>query len=323
MLNVTFNYVGHGDCILLEWKKEKGRGIGVIDCKAYGGQNPVVERLHALGCDAVDFILLSHPHHDHFSGLKEVFDYCLRHEVRIKHFYYTTFGGVPAYVKSIVLTQSEGDQLADVFRAMNELETRGQIDNRGLVNENTAPISLAPRLEARFFAPMQRQIDNFIESLHTEDLNTRDSPSSNLLSTFITVGTEDWHVFLTSDIERQALKGIGRGPLKGDEPQLVLGQVPHHGSIHNHYLAFWRSRKYENGTPLGISAGPNSHGHPAPETIKGLQELGFSVEVTGKGTESHFPEAERVLDIVSVKASRPRGKDLSYDINGAGVVTRV
>ena len=320
MLNVTFNYVGHGDCILLEWEKEKRRGIGVIDCKAYGGQNPVVERLDALGCDVVDFILLSHPHHDHFSGLKKVLKYCLRNGVRIKHFYYTTFGGVPEYVKSIVLSQSQGDQLADVFRAMDELETKGQIGKRGLVNEHTASISLAPGLEARFLAPMQRQIDNFIGGLHNRNLNKRNSPPSNLLSTFITVGTEDWHVLLTSDIERQALKGIGRGPLKGDEPQLVLGQVPHHGSSDNHYSAFWRSRHYKNDTPLGISAGPNPYGHPAPQTIKDLKKLGFSVEITGEG---NFPEVEKVLDIVSDKASRPRNKDLSYNINGAGVVTKV
>ena len=325
MLSVAFKYVGHGDCILLEWEGAADeKGLGIIDCNAYGASNPVVDRLRALECVEIDFILLSHPHHDHFSGMKRVLEYCDEQEVRIGQFYYTVYGGLKDYLRSLVLSHSEGNQLADLFRKMRDLYDQGIIGTYGLINNNTKPIPLSAELSLQFLAPSQPDIDHFLRTLYDDDFKQRENAKANLLSTIIAVGTSSWHVLLTADVERKTLKGIGRGPLKRSQRDLVLGQVPHHGSPRNHYPAFWRSRNYEKGkTPLGISAGPNPYGHPDAGAMRELAELGYVVSQTGEAKKKDRSQEEIALDLISTDVTPGgSGQDLVYEINGSGAVSR-
>lgn len=58
--------------------------FGVIDCNAEGGVNPTLTLLRARGAERLAFVLLTHPHADHYAGLGEI---CLAYQGRIDSFF--------------------------------------------------------------------------------------------------------------------------------------------------------------------------------------------------------------------------------------------
>ena len=43
MINIAFKDVGQGDSIIIEWRDEDKKGLGIIDCNIYQGQNKVLD----------------------------------------------------------------------------------------------------------------------------------------------------------------------------------------------------------------------------------------------------------------------------------------
>ena len=76
MINVNFKNVGQGDSIIIEWKRDSLSKIGIIDCNLMGNKNPTLEHIISSNYSEIDFIILSHPHYDHFSGLVQILEYC-------------------------------------------------------------------------------------------------------------------------------------------------------------------------------------------------------------------------------------------------------
>lgn len=71
-MRITFKDVGQGDSIILEWDKDGKKKIGIIDCNKYFGANPVLSYIKnpENKVEEIEFLILSHPHHDHFLDLK-------------------------------------------------------------------------------------------------------------------------------------------------------------------------------------------------------------------------------------------------------------
>ena len=83
MLKLTFKNVEQGDSIILEWEDDGISRIGLIDCKNAFRTNPTINFIKALNLTKIDFILLTHPHQDHFSGFSELLDYCIQNNIEI------------------------------------------------------------------------------------------------------------------------------------------------------------------------------------------------------------------------------------------------
>ncbi|WP_426801968.1 ComEC/Rec2 family competence protein [Xanthomonas campestris] len=77
MLKFHFLNVGNGDCAIVEYANEGSQPVfGVIDSNKRGQETaPVLRKLRLLGADKLAFVVLTHPHADHFKGLKEVLDF--------------------------------------------------------------------------------------------------------------------------------------------------------------------------------------------------------------------------------------------------------
>lgn len=89
MITVYFKDVGQGDSIVIEWTHNNEKLIGIIDCHRYQGFNPTLEFLKSNQIAKIEFIILTHFHYDHFSGMADIFDFCVQNGIRVKYFYHT------------------------------------------------------------------------------------------------------------------------------------------------------------------------------------------------------------------------------------------
>jgi beta-lactamase superfamily II metal-dependent hydrolase len=276
-VKITFKYVGQGDTIIIEWKSKGKVRLGIVDCKSHAGLTPAIE--HVRDKERVEFMVLTHPHSDHYSGFPALLRFCEQKGIEIGLFVYTT-RLIPQYIKTIVLSQNEKDTLADTFRAVTRLKEKGLLEKRGIGTDVMRPIIIRDDVTFELLSPSEDEHDRFARSLFDEKAQMSKSPNANYVSAVSLIDGGDWHILLTSDAERSSLKRIGLGPLKKDFTTLVLGQSPHHGSEKNHYRAFWKNRNHPEGTPIAISAGPNAYGHPSESVVDDFRNLDYEVRAT-------------------------------------------
>lgn len=99
MVKVTFKNVGQGDSILLEWNQDDEDKIAIIDCNRYLNNNPVLDYIKLKEYREINFMILSHPHLDHFSGFVELLNYCKNNNIKIRRFLHTA-QTTPDYLKA-------------------------------------------------------------------------------------------------------------------------------------------------------------------------------------------------------------------------------
>lgn len=324
-MEVTFKYVGQGDTIILEWQSESESHLGIVDCKSYAGVAPAID--HIRGRERVEFMILSHPHSDHYSGFPALLQVCEEEDIEIGFFIYTT-REIRQFIRSIALSQNEKDDLADTFRAMIHLEKIGLIEKRGIGTDMMRPIEMADEVSYELLSPSESERDQLARSLYSEEMDINESPDANYVSAISLIDGGGWHILLTSDAYRASLKRIGLGRLKRDRTQLILGQSPHHGSPKNHYRAFWKNRSHPEGTPVAISVGPNGYGHPSEEVIDDFVSMNYDVQATYNQPTDHSHNLSAELDMISERTgtdstvNAPRDLKFRIDVESGKVDCR-
>ncbi|MFY0698389.1 MAG: hypothetical protein JXR11_11090 [Balneola sp.] len=315
MLEIVFKYVGNGDGIVINLDTKKNR-VGIIDANRVDGKNPVLDHLVNKKINKLEFIFISHPHFDHYSGILEILDYCESRKIQIKHFGYTTDLNktiLEALNKNV--SRDKLKLLAEIYRKASELEQSGLINQRVLLTNNSKTYNFSKNSNIAFLSPTQTERDSYNKSIHS-DFEIRDSSSSaNILSLVTIFNLNDEYVLLTSDAEKSTLERIGIKLLKNDPRNIVLGQIPHHGSLKNHRREFWKRLKYNPQTPLIISTGPNSHKHPSPTVIDELNQLDYDVHLTCPVISSKGLSPSYMLNMFSTKAigsTITNSQDLTY-----------
>ena len=283
MLKITFKDVGHGDSIIIEWQKDAINKIGIIDCNSNNG-NPTLDYISKSGFSVIDFIILSHPHYDHFSGLTSLLEHCESKRIIIKKFLHTS-AQVPQYLRLATRTAKASNELALLFKKINDLWKKKIIEYQTYISDDCADIKLTDELNLKFLSPSVTEFEAFLKNnpiFQEEDGDNKNE--SNWLSTIIKIYTSEWYVLLTSDVTKQALKRVGIQKKKEFLTMLKLGQSPHHGSAANHYEAFWKTKKYEKDTPIVFSVGKNIYRHPSEETVSFFSDKknNFKIHSTNK-----------------------------------------
>lgn len=172
-------------------------------------------------------------------------------------------------------------------------------------------IKLNNKYSLKFISPAIDEITSYTTKVFDENLKLKNSPNHNIVAISAIIESDSKYVLLTSDIEFNSLKRIGRRILKNNSKKLVLAQVPHHGSRDNHYKEFWNLRNRDKQVPIAISCGPNGYDHPAPEVILDLEELDYRVEATSNPIGSSL----RDIDVFAMKDnSNIETRDLKYQI---------
>ncbi len=310
MLKITFKNVGQGDSIVLEWQNDNGENkIGLIDCNLIESSNPVLDYLKQSNYSEIEFILLSHPHEDHFSGLRQVIDYCENKNMFIKHFWHTSFQS-PEFLKAAVKSLTATKELNLLFRKIHELSRRKKvIGNQGYVLDSTKNYQLSADIFLQFLAPSQTELDKYQRNIRVENYEEEsvgNSANANWLSTVLKISGGDWYVLLTSDCERMVLKNLWIDK-KGQftNQKLYLAQSPHHGAFKNHNQKFWqRQNSIENNPFIVFSVGNNQYRHPSEKVISDFDKKKYKIHSTNKiggfvGFNEESAKISRLLDVFS------------------------
>jgi competence protein ComEC len=161
MITITFKDVGQGDSIIIEWENEGKNKIAIIDCKKAYGKNPVLEYIKTKGTKEIAFLLLSHPHLDHFSGFTELIEHCIRDNIIIKYFLHTS-NDMPSYWKSAVDGYEANTEILRLFNIIREADIKIGMKRHSIQAEQIfSDITLNNEYSIKIIAPTSQHLDNF------------------------------------------------------------------------------------------------------------------------------------------------------------------
>ncbi|WP_298497659.1 hypothetical protein [uncultured Algibacter sp.] len=298
-MKITFKDVGQGDSIILEWNYDREDKIGIIDCSKKGKTNPVIDYLKTTSYTNIEFIILSHPHTDHYSGMIELLEYCKSLTIKITSFYHTLYGIGKNYWKYFELDSEDNKQFGRLINLISELDKKEFLEIRFINVGQT--IDLYPNAYLRCMSPSHKELEEcqrimkFDPALHKKE----QSSAANYLATIFKLKIDNNYALLTSDAEVLAFQTIlsKRNQLLTDK-RLILSQMSHHGSYKNYEDSFWSTIKRKKTLPAVASAGKNAkYKHPDYQTLKAFVNHDYTIH----STSPHHGMAEYIAELENIK----------------------
>ncbi len=286
-MKITFKDVGQGDSIILEWEDEGLKKAGIIDCNKKGNKNPVVEHLKMLPVTDLEFIILSHPHSDHFSGMIELLDYLEAKRITVKKFAHSLFilgKDFYSYLKWVEIDTAALLDLQQLVQKINTLKESGLIKTMSNITEDWR-YDFGGSRYLKCLSPSHEEAALYMEIVNLEPEKNKKEASSgaNYLSTLFCLVLGETYCLLTSDAESSSFKRILRqaNHVELSKKSLSLGQLPHHGSSKNYHPLFWKSIAKTEERHVIASAGMNAkYKHPHFPVLKSFFDDGYSIHCT-------------------------------------------
>ncbi len=325
-MRITFKNVGQGDSIILEWQKENGRaGVSIIDCNLYNGKNPTLLHVQKAAYKRIDFVILSHPHHDHFSGILALIEYCEDKRIAIGCFYHTC-QQYPDYIKAACKAITVQKELIQLLQKIQILFRKGKTKKQSL-SQFSEPILQEKEVAMKCLSPSEREYDDFIssEKYKYNEEETGNIPKANKLSTLLKIEGQGWYILLTSDTEKSTFIRLAKQHKEDFDGNLLLAQSPHHGAWPNHWDTFWKQRRKKDGAFAVISVGKNQYKHPSQKTVDSFIKHQYQLRYTNAiGPLRNFEmstEAQKIstaLDVFSSVVSNHE-KDIAFEIMNGNI----
>lgn len=289
MLKLTICNVGQGDGIIINWKSdidsEEYDKYAIIDCnnihnrKTHNGQKfcPISHYLEQNNVREIDFILISHPHTDHFSGILPLIELCEQKGISIKYIYHTmSFTSI--YGNTLpwpVRGKEHESKLIKLLHKLDQINKNRTTKVRSICNTSAFSKSLNAHLSLRFLSPTDEELSNYRKQTKTYDFenylykDAENNPDANLLSSVTQIFTDDWYILLTSDAPRSVLKRLQENSEERvfKDKKIIVAQIPNHGSINNHDQVFWDNCESLNNAVTFISAG-EKYDYPSEEVVE-------------------------------------------------------
>lgn len=283
-MQITFKDVGQGDSIIFEWVEEGVPKIGIIDCSKKGKKNPVLNHFINKKYTQIEFIILTHPHSDHYSGLPELLNYIEEKGYVIIKIAHTLESTHIRFWKYLEVGSTDTRVLSKLIRKFKELKTKGLLKMMDTLSKGV-PVKINDSAILECLAPTQDEKEEYVKLVKMNaDENIKEaSQAANYLSTIFRLQIGDCYFLFTSDAEKMAFHTIlNRGEYTFKGHKYVLCQLPHHGSENNHLPEFWKSIEIEKElSHATISAGQHkSYDHPAFEVVKHFHDIGYVVNCT-------------------------------------------
>jgi beta-lactamase superfamily II metal-dependent hydrolase len=320
-LKITFHNVGQGDSISLESENF----FAIIDCNNLEKKNPIISYIEASKIKFINFILLSHPHYDHFSGLLSLLNYLDEKEIIVSNFFFT--GRFSRnYIENSILGNEPRELLAKIFKKAQDMKNAGKIgyispvyaDGRSIIG--TSFFQIVP------LAPENNEYLKLEKAHYSIDVLNKSCnlPNANNLSSVLMIESSSFYILLTSDAPKTFFeKNLKNLKISDKIAQLI--QVPHHGSRSNFYVNFWDKLKRSSICFAPISAGIG-YDHPHLEVLNSLNNLDYTIDQTNiNKLPEKIVEKSKCLDNFSEKieviteVEKP-GQNLIYTFNKLGAI---
>lgn len=242
-LNVYYIDVGQGDATYIELPN--GRNV-LIDGGPSGA--PIEKFMKEKGIIAIDYLVLTHPHNDHYRGLKTAFALA-----DVKNFYDTR---------------------------MENIEARGDNNLRELADAEPACATHFPEIgEMLNWDPAVK-----VKVLNscTVPMQARDNSTINNCSIVLHLVYNGTGLMFSGDAEAE-VEAVLLANYKADLPSYAL-KVPHHGSRFSstaEYLAAVQPKVAI--FSFGVN---NTYGHPHLEAVTRVRATGARIFYTTDGTQT-------------------------------------
>lgn len=328
-MKITFKDVGQGDSIIIEWiDKNDNKKVGIIDCNLRGKDNPVVNYLKENGYTEIAFLILSHPHIDHYSGMLELLEYIDNNNLIVNRIATTIMlRDLKDYWKYFEITPSESDLLVAIQIKWSDMIKNGKIkrqetliDGKTMkIDDEVTIVSVAPSMED--IKDYQKKVD--LDAL----VNIKEaSRAANLLSTLLKVSYQDYNYLLTSDTEKVSfIRAYENETHHFKDVNFHVCQLAHHGSNKNHAPEFW-SNIGNFKTQNAVASAGSGYRHPSLIVLKAFYDSGYEVYCTNiVGGMQEFAEMilskQKALDSFSKPAPEyTNANDRSFIIKDGKVV---
>lgn len=310
---VSFLNVGQGDTITIEWLDKKGKtNYGIIDCKtvpeivhnqtlaqnktfSIKGTNQKIVSSVAQQSE-INFLILSHPHIDHFKGLAALFKHCEDNKIIINKVI-LTFEKIRVF-QALVSSKNRKERKKNkryfrkilgsptdtkFFQCMEKMfSLKKQKLIKSIAYVDPGPIDLPiPNINLCVLSPTGYERMNFDEKSNNIN-NVPDQKDSgeliNSLSTIISLDYAGHKVIFTADAIPKSLERIITDNLLPNKIKDLLIQLPHHGSSENHILDFYKTLKIRTqGKKLAVvSAGQHRrYAHPHKSVIGEVRKQNY------------------------------------------------
>ena len=278
--------VGHGDSLIIEINNDDKNYYIVVDCHNpnSNGDSPTLNFLKQKKITYLDFIFLTHPDRDHFSGMYQLLDYYSKDGRKIGDFVVPTIDYRylnPIYSKR---TGSEIIKLlsfvADLAET-NKLISRPAGFNTVFVEENGIKIIS--------LTPFGKHFDLYGKQAHKRGvaIAAREKPTSvdsNLISIILLIQFNTSISLLCSDatvnmIEGSLKKWIGNAKEERQDIKLNFIKISHHGSRYNHSKTLIQDFTKPDFSNAAISCGAD---WPHEEVISELKKFDINTYATNK-----------------------------------------
>lgn len=281
-LDIWVLNAGEGDSIILHNFYEGEDSFALIDSNIYKSDPPALTKLSQLGCTKLNFVLLTHPHADHYRGLPLIMD---RYPV-------DTFYSYPIKIDQAGRLRKLGEiykkRIAHPTKtirtaAMDFLLTLKKAKETGEWHELTGPEN---RIRAKGFSnveltavlPLPKNKGEYFQMIENGDDSVFENRNLNKLSVALRLRYAGLELILGADGTVSDWMGHRKEFKKTNETiNASIVKLPHHGSKNDcdsSVIDYVFSNKSDHNTIALISATGNKH-HPHEEVIQNLQAKGI------------------------------------------------
>ena len=250
MLRFHFVNVGQGSSTIVEFEEHGRRHFGIIDsnCRR-AGSNEALEKLSSLGADCLSFVMLTHPHADHYGGMSEILT---AYQGKIGSFFVFDVGSLirnPSKRKRLYegyrrLIERSDDQvirsrifeMVSIIRWMDE--NPGVVTPCGGEHYQVAPEGFAG-VKVHTILPQRSAKGNYLDAIQSGDLSVHGSLRENALSIAVLFEYAGVRVLIGGDaIEGNWSKRLRWVDAGGESAAARIVNLPHHGSKYENTPSF-------------------------------------------------------------------------------------
>jgi len=278
--------VDYGDSIVINIENGNDSKWGVIDCHnpKSSDKSPTLKFLKKNNVRVLEFICLTHPDYDHFSGIEQLLRYFSTEGRRVNS-YYDTLDST-RYTSLITSTRQE-KTLKSLYKFVDELIEKDLISWEQLSYDKVL------FKEREFFitskGPYQKDLSSYLKKANKRNLGLTKGKNitvdKNLLSVITLIEFGEILILLLSDASKENieyfLKKAKESVSKKGKLYFSFIKVAHHGSSKNNHSGLWKNYTNRDSSNAAISSG-SKYEHPNIEVVKDIIANKINLYCTNK-----------------------------------------
>lgn len=278
--------VGYGDSIVVNIESGNHLKWGVIDCHNPNSldESPTLEFLKKNNVQTLEFICLTHPDYDHYSGIEQLLRY-FSTEHRKVNFYYDSLDSTK--YTSLLNSKRQEKTLKSLYEFVYELVEKDIILWEQLSYDKILFKDKEFLLTSK--GPYQKDLVRYIKRVRKRNLAMTKGEiivvDKNLLSVISSIEFGESLILLLSDASKENienfLKRSKKSMRKKKNLYFTFIKVAHHGSSKNNHSGLWKNHTIRDFSNAAISSG-SKYEHPNIEVVKDIISNKINLYCTNK-----------------------------------------